>query len=127
MRDVRRVQLADMKQKNLTLKCEVVIANPNAYAIHVKSVEGLLYLDGTLAGASDLKSGFSLKADTTLAYPVEIVTDLSKGEASLLQLGMIGLLKKKLDIRLTGTVSARAGLISKKVPFDERHLIELGK
>lgn len=102
--------------------------NPNRYNIKVISYDLEVFLGGKKVGNAQHSGKQVMRGDATSTIRIELATNLQQAIDGLL--GAIGgLLGKQnaVDLKVTGTVVARAKGIQKRVPVDFEKHIELGK
>ena len=114
LRAVHDVQVERFDAQGLALLVDVEVHNPNGYRIHVQDPDVELFLNGRPAGKALLDSALVLEKRSTRHYRVPLHTRFSGGGLLLLLGGALG---GEVRVGATGTVTGRAGLLKRKVPF----------
>ena len=113
--DVESVHLAGMDANGLSVRAEVKVTNPNGYRIRVSEPELDLYLNDRHIGTAVLDTPVTVPARSTTTVGVPFHAQLQGGPLLMMGLGM--LLGDRPLLRAEGTVSARAGLVRKRIPI----------
>lgn len=126
-RGVTGVQLARMDAKGLALTAQVVLDNPNGYRIHVADPDVDVYLNEQYLGKATIDSKVTLARKRTDTYNVPLHVDFTRLGSSPLMALMGAALTGKATLKVKGSVRGRVGLIGRKFPFEEEHVIDLGR
>ncbi len=122
---VEGVQLARMDGRGLALTAQVVVENPNNYRIHVVDPDVEVYLNDLYMGKARLDEKVTLQRRSTATYAVPMNVEFSGQGGSPLVALMGAALAGKGKLKVTGTVRGRVGLIGRRFPFEEEHIIDL--
>lgn len=115
LRAVHDIQVERFDAQGLALRVDVEVHNPNGYRIHVQDPDVDLFLNGRPAGRAELDSALVLEKRSTRRYSVPLHTRFTGGGLLLLLGSALG---DELRVGATGTVTGRAGLLKRKVPFE---------
>lgn len=122
---VEDVQLARMDGRGLALTAQVVVENPNNYRIHVADPDVEVYLNDLYVGKARLDEKVTLERRSTATYAVPMNVEFSGQGGSPLVALMGAALAGQGKLKVKGTVRGRVGLIGRKFPFEEEHVIDL--
>src|SRR5690606_17258868 len=75
---VEDLKIESMKQGNMSGTVVLSIANPNSFAVTVKSADFTIWKDEIELGEAHLHEKFKINANSTESYPVKLNGDLSK-------------------------------------------------
>ena len=123
--DVRSAKIEKVEGKKISISAEVSIHNPNTFQIKVVETDADLFIDGKFAGKANLQDAVIIPGDSHESQRITVITDLSEGNINILAIMMGTLLKDKVEIRATGSVRAKSGLLSRNIQFDETELVDL--
>ena len=115
LRTVHDVRVEQLDAQGVALRVEVEVHNPNGYRIHVQDPDVDLFLNGRPAGKAVLDSALVLDKRSTRRYSVRLHTQFTGGGLLLLLGSALG---GEMRVGATGTVTGRAGLLKRKVPFE---------
>lgn len=123
LKDITHVEVLRMDGKQVALRVDALVNNPNGFRIHVEDPDVDLYLNDRFVGKGMLDSTLTLERRTTRVYPVYLYADLEGGPLMLMLLG--GALTGELKLGAKGTVAGRSGMLKKRFPFELEETIDL--
>ena len=115
---IEDIELNAMERGRIDGTLHIVLENPNAYTITVKSAAFELFTGNTKVGNAELSQSFKIDGQSTRSYPVQLSGNLSNimggGFAGLA--GM--LLGKKPKLIVKGELKAGNFFFTRKVPVE---------
>jgi LEA14-like dessication related protein len=123
LQDVRNIEVTSMDARGVAVQVEAVIENPNNYRIRASDPDVDLFLNGTFIGKGMLDTTLVLQRNSTRTYMIPLHAEFKGG--SLLMMLLSGALSGNMELKATGTVAGRAGLIRKRFPFELRENFDL--
>lgn len=123
LKDISNVEVLRMDGKQVALRVDALVNNPNGFKIHVEDPDVDLYLNDRFVGKGLLDSALVLDRKSTKIYPVYLHADLQGGAVLFMLLG--GALSGELKLGAKGTVAGRSGMLKKRFPFELEETIDL--
>ena len=123
LKDITNVEVLRMDGKQVALRVDALVNNPNGFKIHVEDPDVDLYLNDRFVGKGLLDSALVLERKSTQVYPVYLHADLQGGAMLFMLLG--GALSGELKLGAKGTVAGRSGMLKKRFPFELEETIDL--
>ncbi len=123
LKDITNVEVLRMDGKQVALRVDALVNNPNGFKIHVEDPDVDLYLNDRFVGKGLLDSALVLERKSTQVYPVYLHADLQGGPVLFMLLG--GALSGELKLGAKGTVAGRSGMLKKRFPFELEETIDL--
>ncbi|MBL7982656.1 MAG: LEA type 2 family protein [Flavobacteriales bacterium] len=123
LKDITNVEVLRMDGKQVALRVDALVNNPNGFKIHVEDPDVDLYLNDRFVGKGLLDSALVLDRKSTKVYPVYLHADLQGGAVLFMLLG--GALSGELKLGAKGTVAGRSGMLKKRFPFELEETIDL--
>jgi LEA14-like dessication related protein len=123
LKDITNVEVLRMDGKQVALRVDALVNNPNGFKIHVEDPDVDLYLNDRFVGKGLLDSALVLERKSTQVYPVYLHADLQGGPVLFMLLG--GALSGELKVGAKGTVAGRSGMLKKRFPFELEETIDL--
>jgi LEA14-like dessication related protein len=123
LRDIRSMEVLRMDGRQIAVRVDVQVLNPNGYRISVEDPDVDLFLNDTFVGKGLLDSTLVLERRSDQVYPVYLHADLAGGPLMMVMLG--GALTGQVKLGVKGTVLARSGMLRKRFPFEAEETIDL--
>jgi len=123
LRDIRSMEVLRMDGRQIAVRVDVQVLNPNGYRISVEDPDVDLFLNDTYVGKGLLDSTLVLERRSDQVYPVYLHADLAGGPLMMVMLG--GALTGQVKLGVKGTVLARSGMLRKRFPFAAEETIDL--
>jgi len=123
LKDITNVEVLRMDGKQVALRVDALVNNPNGFKIHVEEPDVDLYLNDNFVGKGLLDSALVLDRKSTKVYPVYLHADLQGGAVLFMLLG--GALSGEMKLGAKGTVAGRSGMLKKRFPFELEETIDL--
>lgn len=123
LRDIKGVEVLRMDGRQIAVRVDAHVHNPNGYSITVQDPDMDLYLNDTYVGKGLLDSVLVLERRSDHVYPVYLHADLAGGPLMMVMLG--GALTGQVKLGVKGTVLARSGMLRKRFPFEAEEIIDL--
>ncbi len=123
LQDVSNISVERFDAKGMALRVDAVIENPNGYRIKAKDPDVDLFLNGKFIGKGLLDTTLVLDKRSTRTYSIPIQAEFEGG--SLLGMLLGGALGGEMQFTAKGTVVGKAGLISKRFPFELTESFEM--
>jgi LEA14-like dessication related protein len=123
LKDITNVEVLRMDGKQVALRVDALVNNPNGFKIHVEDPDVDLYLNDRFVGKGLLDSALVLERKSTQVYPVYLHADLQGGPVLFMLLG--GALSGELKLGAKGTVAGRSGMLKKRFHFELEETIDL--
>jgi LEA14-like dessication related protein len=123
LKDITNVEVLRMDGKQVALRVDALVNNPNGFKILVEDPDVDLYLNDRFVGKGLLDSALVLERKSTQVYPVYLHADLQGGPVLFMLLG--GALSGELKLGAKGTVAGRSGMLKKRFPFELEETIDL--
>jgi len=117
-------QLGKLDGKKISISFDAKLNNQNAYTIKIKPSDLDVYIDNVQVGTVHLDEKVKIKRKSEALVEIPLTVELGPG--ALINLSMI-MLKKTVNVRLTGDVKGGVWFLSKKQRIDETREISTDK
>lgn len=118
-------QLNHFGKDGIELTAQVEISNPNNYAITITDTDLKLALNGKPMGDANLSKNLRLPRKSKEVHDITIKAKFDGSLGSMIT-GLLGIFGGgKAEIAVTGTVKAKARMLSKTIPVDLKENISL--
>jgi LEA14-like dessication related protein len=121
VKEIKGVKINKFDSKGVEITATLHVVNPNNYKVQVTKTDADIFLDGKRAGKAVLLKKIEVPGNSDGDFDANIRADFDNGSLSMLPMLINAAVKKKIDIRATGSISAKSFLIGKKFDFDETH------
>lgn len=119
--EVRSIQINSLTKNGIDLTGQVKVYNPNGYKIKIKSTDADLYLDGRKAGKTKLIDKVIVPANFNDYLTVKVRADFDDGRMGILPIILGAAVKRGVDIRVEGSLTAGTFIFNRKFPFNYEH------
>ncbi len=123
LQEVKNIEVRSMDAKGISIRIDALIENPNGYRIKAMDPDVDLFLNGNLIGKGRLDSTLVLEKKSTRTYSIPLHAELNSG--SLLTMFLTGAFSDGPELKATGTVVGKAGLLRKRFPFELTEQLDL--
>ena len=113
-----KVEVKDVKPKQITFDVTAILNNPNGFAINVVGSDLDLYLQGNKMGKATLLGDLKIESNTQKAYDLIIRTDGDNLQTRLLPIMFTAALTGQVTTRLDGTITGKVSFIKREVDVD---------
>jgi LEA14-like dessication related protein len=124
LKGTENVKFDKLDGGKLSISFDAKLNNQNGYTIKIKPSDLDVYIDNIQIGVIHLTEKVKIKRKSESLVEVPLAVELKPN--ALLSLGMI-LLKKKVNVRVTGDVKGGVWFLSKKQRIDETREIDTEK
>jgi LEA14-like dessication related protein len=126
LESIEEISLESLQGGQIDGTIHMVLSNPNAFSITVKSADFKLYNGNVKLGEASLRKAFKIDANSSKSYPVQLSGNLSNALAGGF-MGLAGALTgKKPKVTIKGELKAGNFFFTKKVPIEEETELPLG-
>jgi LEA14-like dessication related protein len=116
---IQNVKIIRLKDGSLTVSLDVIINNPNNYAIKIRPSNFQLAAPNEELGTIRLDKSLNLEKNTEQTYSVIVKGDLKDASKNGLATLIGWTLKKQISLRLLGKLKVSAKGFLKSFPVDE--------
>ncbi len=120
---LENVVLEEMGTKNLVVKAEMIINNPNPFALNLEEADMYAIVEGIELARINQIFGTEMPANQNFRMPVSIDMDLTKLYADdplgAISKGLKIMSEKRLDVLFQGEIKVGKGKAMVSVPIDQ--------
>ena len=127
LKGITDVSIEQMDQNGVSAQVTVRVDNPNAFRIRVGDPDVDLFLNDSPIGKASIDSTVVLEKRTEREYVVPLRASFNGGGLPAMGALLSAAFGGKVRVKASGTVTAQALLLRKKIPFEAEHELDLGR
>lgn len=125
---VDNVNIIKMDSKLVDMKADMIIHNPNPFALDLESAKLTASVDDIQIATIDQTYETSMPANSNFEMPVRITMDIEKLYADnpmkALSKGLEIIADRKLEVKFQGTINAGKGIAKVNVSVDQMEIVD---
>ena len=127
IKEVTNVEINSFSAKNIEIRVDMRIINPNNYKISIVDSDLELFVKNKKIGTSKIKDKIKLPKNSDQVYKIIVITNVEDMIGSAIPIILSVLFDDVIDLQVKGEIKARAKSLSKNFPVDFKERVRLNK
>lgn len=125
MKEVTNVGINSFSAKNIEIRVDMRIINPNNYKISIVDSDLELFVKNKKVGTSKIKDKIELPKNSDQVHKIVVITNVGDMIGSAIPVILSVLFDDAVDLQVKGEIRARAKSLSKNFPVDFKERVRL--
>ena len=128
LRRIDNVNVIKMDRKVVDMKADMILHNPNPFALDLESAKLIASVDDIQIASIDQTYETSMPANSEFEMPVRITMDIEKlysdNPMAAISKGLEIISNRKLEVKFQGTINAGKGIAKVNVDVDQLEVVD---
>jgi len=124
LKGITDVAIDQLDQNGVAARVTVRVDNPNNFRVRVGQPDVDLFLNGAPIGKALLDSAIVLEKHTERDYAVPLRASFADNGTPVMGALLTAAFSGKAHLKASGTITGRAFLLRKRIPFEAEHELE---